>query len=121
MSSDIQINGDFEVVQEALVQITTRLKHHYFRENFPALNLPYEPMFPEPPTHAPPFMGRREFSPPGGFRGPPFHHFDSAGGPPNPGFHPRDGRPPFMHDMHRPGPPHMPERPWGPQVWIQLF
>ncbi|KAL8144212.1 hypothetical protein V2J09_017244 [Rumex salicifolius] len=113
----VQINGDIEVVQEALLQITTRLRHHFFRENFPSLNLPFDPLFPDS-LHAPPFMGRRERSPPGMFRGPSFHHFDSVGGPPNGGFHPRDGHPPYMHDIHRPGMPHMPEGPWGPHALL---
>ncbi|GAB4839257.1 hypothetical protein Ancab_028784 [Ancistrocladus abbreviatus] len=114
----VQVTGELEVVQEAVLQITTRLRHHFFRDAFPQMKLPLDPVFPD---HAPPlssFMGRGELSPPGMFRnlGPPFRQFDSVGGPPSHGsFHPSDDRPPFVHDIHRAGVPHLPERPWGPQ------
>lgn len=104
----VQINGDYDAVHEALLQITTCLRNHYFRDAFPGFQ-EHGPPFPS-------FMGRRELSPPG--RYPPFNRFD-AGPPPHGGFHPHDDRPPFMHD--RPDFPHpMSERlpssaPWGPQ------
>ncbi|KAI3508945.1 hypothetical protein L1887_23967 [Cichorium endivia] len=118
----VQINGDFDAVHEALFQITTALRNHYFRDAFPSMNHPPNPGFPD---HGPPFpsyMGRRELSPPPG-RYSSFNRFD-GGPPPHGGFHPpHDDRPPYMHD--RPGFPHphphpMSERlpssaPWGPQ------
>ncbi|KAL8490304.1 hypothetical protein ACS0TY_025513 [Phlomoides rotata] len=116
----VQVTGDFEVVQDALVQITSRLKNHLYRDFVP----PPNPAFAEQMHPFPPYMARREFSPSGAFsgRGPPFNKFDGPGGPhPGDGFHPHDDQPPFMHDFPRPGVhPHMPERmpsaaPWGPQ------
>ncbi|KAM7516917.1 hypothetical protein LguiA_006500 [Lonicera macranthoides] len=101
----VQINGDLETVQEALMQITSRLRDHLFRDAFPPIH--HHHGFPDQGPPFPPYMGRREFSPP------PF------GLPPHGGFHPHDDHPPFMH--HRPGfPPHISERmpppgPWGPQ------
>lgn len=117
----VQVTGEFEVVQEALVQITSRLKNHLFRDFFPPPNAAFTEQMPP----FPPYMARREFSPSGGFsnRGPPFNKFDGPVGPhPGDGFHPHDDhQPPFMHDFPRPGAhPHIPERmssaaPWGPQ------
>lgn len=116
-----QVNGEFEAVQDALLQITSRLRHHFFRDVFPSINYPPNPAFMDQPPF-PPYLGRRELSPPGIYSnyGPPFHKFDPVGGlPPHGGFHPRDDRPPFMHNMHRfGGPRHLSERkPWGPQVY----
>ncbi|KAK6160564.1 hypothetical protein DH2020_003945 [Rehmannia glutinosa] len=124
----VQVNGELEVVQEALLQITSRLKNHFFRDVFPPFGHPPNPAFIDqmPPPPFPSYMGRREFSPSGTFsnRGPPFNKFDGPGGlPPAGGFHPHDDRPPFAHDFPRPGiPPHMSERtaaPWGPQGPIE--
>lgn len=110
------------------MQITSRLRNHFFRDVFPPLGHPPNPGFMEPMAPGPPFppyMGGRDFSPSGTFshRGPPFNNFDGPGGqPPGSGFHPRDDHPTFANDFPRPGfPPHMPERmtpaaPWGPQV-----
>lgn len=120
----IQMNGEFEAVQEALLQITARLREHFFRDTFPSVHYPPNPSFQDqvPPFHY--YRGRREHSPPGMYsnRGPPFHSFDSGGGmPPHGGFYPHDDRSPFMHNIHRPGiPPHISGRkpssvPWGPQ------
>lgn len=105
------------------MQITSRLREHFFRDAFPSIIHPSNHAFPDQGHPFPSYMGRREFSPPGMFssQGPPFHKFD-GGLPPHGGFHPHDDHPPFMHNMHRPGfPPHIPERmrpsaPWGPQV-----
>ncbi|KAL7116847.1 hypothetical protein ACP275_03G031900 [Erythranthe tilingii] len=117
-------SGEFEVVQEALMQITARLKNHLFRDVFPPYGHPPNPGFMEQMPPFPPYMPRREFSPPGPYsnRGPSFNNFDGPGGiPPGGGFHPRDDHPPFGHDFPGPGiPPHMSERmppaaPWGPQ------
>lgn len=110
-----QINGEYETVQEALLQITTRLRHHFFRDIFPSMDHPSNPAFLDQVPPFPPYMGRRELSPP--FRS--FHSFDGMGGPsPHVGFHPHDDHSLFMHNIHRPGmPPHTSERkPWGPQV-----
>ena len=109
-----QINGEHDTVQDALLQITTRLQHHFFRDAFPS-NRPPNPAFLDQVPPFPSFMGRREFSPSGVG---PFHHFDAFGDAPlHGGFHPHDD-PPFMRNIHRPGmPPHISERkPWGPQV-----
>ncbi|EOY15601.1 hypothetical protein QUC31_000619 [Theobroma cacao] len=115
----VQINGEHDTVCEALLQITTRLRHHFFRDAFPSINHPSNPAFLDQGPPFPSFMGRREFSPPG--LGP-FHHFDAFGGPPpHGGFHPHDD-PPFMRNIHRPGmPPHISERKaWAPQGFIGM-
>lgn len=107
-------------MQDALLQITTRLRHHFFRDAYPSINYPSNPAFLDQLPPFPPYMGRRELSPPGMYSnlGPPFHKFDAIGAPlPHGGF-PHDDRPPFMHNLPRPGvPPLLSERrPWGPQV-----
>ncbi|CAA3030107.1 KH domain-containing HEN4-like [Olea europaea subsp. europaea] len=123
----VQINGDFERVEEALLQITARLRDHYFRDAFPSRHHPPNPGFLDQTPQFPSYMGRRELSPSGMFSlGPSFHKFDAnVGLPPRGGFHPHNDRPPFAHDFHRPGmPPHVSERmpsaaPWGPQGVIE--
>ncbi|KAL0288187.1 UNVERIFIED_CONTAM: RNA-binding KH domain-containing protein RCF3 [Sesamum angustifolium] len=124
----VQVTGEFEVVQEALLQITSRLRNHFFRDVFPPLGHPPNPAYLEQMPPFPSYMGMREFSPSRTFshRGPPFNKFDGPGGlPPGGGFHPHDDHPPFAHDFPRPGiPPHMSERmssaaPWGPQGPIE--
>ncbi|XP_034677188.1 RNA-binding KH domain-containing protein RCF3-like [Vitis riparia] len=123
----VQINGEFEAVQEALLQITTRLRHHHFRDAF-SVNHPSNPAFTDQVPPFPPYLARREFSPPGMYSnlGPSFHKFDAVGVlHPHGGFHPHDDRAPFMHSIHRLGiPPHIPERkpssaPWGHQGLIE--
>ncbi|GMI77298.1 hypothetical protein like AT1G51580 [Hibiscus trionum] len=114
----VQINGDHETVRDAILQITSRLRHHFFRDVFPSNNHPLNPAFMDQGPQFPSFMGRREFSPPGLGS---FHHFDAFGGPPpHGGFHPHD--PPFTRNIHRPGmPPHISERkPWGPQGYMGM-
>ncbi|KAJ9560335.1 hypothetical protein OSB04_005495 [Centaurea solstitialis] len=112
----VQINGDFDAVHEALLQITMRLRSHFFRDAFPSINHPPNAPFPDHGPPFPPYM-RREVSPPGRY---------SSFNPPHGGFHPHDDHPPFMHDHHRPGfSHHMPERlpasaPWGPQPCFLL-
>ncbi|PIN10084.1 PolyC-binding proteins alphaCP-1 [Handroanthus impetiginosus] len=124
----VQVTGEFEVVQEALMQITSRLRNHFFRDVFPPLGHPPNPAFLEQMPPFPSYMPRREFSPSGTFsnRGPPFNKFDGPGGlPPGGGFHPHDDHPPFAHDFPGPGiPPHISGRmssaaPWGPQGSIE--
>ncbi|GMH03223.1 hypothetical protein Nepgr_005062 [Nepenthes gracilis] len=118
----VQVTGELEVVQEAVLQITTRLRHHFFRDVFPSMNLPLDPIFSDQAAPLHPFMGRREPSSPGMFHnlGPTFRQFDSVGGrPPHGGFHSGEDRAPFMHDIHRTGIPHIPERPWAPQTLIE--
>ncbi|OAY84246.1 RNA-binding KH domain-containing protein RCF3-like [Ananas comosus] len=102
----VQVNGEFEVVQEALVQITTRLRHHLFREKFRASN---PNNFGEQVPPFGPFMGRREFSPPRYPNMPPFQK--------DPFGRPFDERPIFGNMIHSPGVPHGVERsgPWPPQ------
>ncbi|KAM1465686.1 hypothetical protein COP2_045531 [Malus domestica] len=114
----VQINGEFEAVKDALLQITTRLRLHFFGDAFPSINYHQNPAF----LDQPPFQSylRRDFSPPRMHSnlGPSFHKFDAVGGlPPHGSFHPHDDRAPFMHNIHRLGaPPHLSERrPWGPQ------
>ncbi|KAJ4964783.1 hypothetical protein NE237_016632 [Protea cynaroides] len=115
----VQITGEFEAVQEALLQITTRLKHHFFRDTFPAINHPAHPAFLEQIPPFPSYVGRQEFSPRGMFPnlGSSFHKFEPVGG-----FPPHDERSAFVRNIHRPGiPPHSLERlpssaPWGPQA-----
>ncbi|XP_057434838.1 KH domain-containing protein HEN4-like [Lotus japonicus] len=105
----IQITGEIEAVHDALLQITTRLKHHFFRDAYPSANYPSNPAFLDNLPPFLPYLGRRGISPPGMYSdlGPP---------PPHAGF-PLDDRPPFMNNIHRSGiPPHIAERkPWGPQ------
>ncbi|KAF9687449.1 hypothetical protein SADUNF_Sadunf02G0094600 [Salix dunnii] len=114
----VQINGEFEVVKEALLQITTRLKHHFFQNLFPSMDHLSNPAFLDQGPPFPPYMGRKELSPP-------FHSFPNfdgmVGPPPHVNFLPHDDPPPFMHNIHRPGmPPHIAERkPWGPQGHIE--
>ncbi|URE08249.1 KH domain [Musa troglodytarum] len=59
----VQISGEFGAVQEALLQITSRLKHHVFRDKLSAMNPNAPPAFIEqlPPYGL--YMGRRESSP----------------------------------------------------------
>ncbi|XVF64265.1 hypothetical protein PTKIN_Ptkin09bG0154600 [Pterospermum kingtungense] len=115
----VQINGEHDTVRDALLQITTRLRHHFFRDAFPSMYHPPNPPFLDQVPPFPSFMGRREFSPPGVG---PFNHFDAFGGPPpHGGFHPHDD-PLFMRNIHRPGmPPHISERkPWGHQEFMGM-
>lgn len=114
----VQINGEFEVVKEALLQITTRLRHHFFQNLFPSMDHLSNPAFLDQVPPFPPYMGRKELSPP-------FHSFPNfdgmVGAPPHVSFPPHDDHPPFMHNIHRPGmPPHIAERkPWGPQGLVE--
>ncbi|XP_054798133.1 KH domain-containing protein HEN4-like [Prosopis cineraria] len=115
----VQISGEVEAVQDALLQITTRLRHHFFRDAYPSINYPSNPAFLDQLHPFPPYMGRRELSPPGMYSnlGLPFNKFDAIGAPPSHGGFPHDDRPLFMHNLPRPGvPPYLSERrPWGPQ------
>lgn len=103
------------------MHITSRLRDHFFRDAFPSM----DHHFPDQPPPFPSYGGR-DISPPGMHSnlGPPFHKFDAFGGmPPHGGFQPHDDRPPFMHNIHRPGMPHNisernPSSAWGPQVSI---
>ncbi|KAF2323912.1 hypothetical protein GH714_003936 [Hevea brasiliensis] len=97
----VQINGEYEVVQEALLQITARLRNHFFRDVFPSIDHPSNPAFMDQMPPFPPYVGRRELSPP--FHA--FHNFDGMGGPPPHGFRPHDDHSPFMHNIHRSGLP----------------
>ncbi|XAR48459.1 hypothetical protein NMG60_11031282 [Bertholletia excelsa] len=114
----VQMNGEFQAVQDALLHVTGRLRNHFFRDAFPSLKHPSNPAFPEQGPPFPSYLGRRELSPPGMYSnmGPSFHRELPVHG----GFHPHDDGPPFMHNVHRPGiPPHISERnpssAWGPQ------
>ncbi|XP_027354102.1 RNA-binding KH domain-containing protein RCF3-like isoform X2 [Abrus precatorius] len=105
----IQVSGEIEAVHDALLQITTRLKHHFFRDAYPSINYPSNSPFLDQLPPFPPYLGRRGLSPPGMYS-------DLGPLPPHGGF-PLDDRPPFVNNIHRPGiPPHISERkPWGPQ------
>ncbi|KAI3420749.1 uncharacterized protein J3R85_012447 [Psidium guajava] len=111
----VQINGEYQAVQDALLQITSRLKFHFFRDAFPMIDHPSIPPFLDPAPPFPSFMGRRELSPPGMYPsfGPSMRKFDALGGPRG-AFYPHED-PPFMQRPFRPGlRPHIPERgPWG--------
>ncbi|KAF8406158.1 hypothetical protein HHK36_008238 [Tetracentron sinense] len=121
----VQITGEFEAVKEALLQITTRLRRHLFRDSsFPSINHLARPAFSDQVPLFPPYMGRRELSPPGMYSNlsPSFFKFDAVGGlPPHGGFYPHDDRSAFEHNIYRPGvPSNISERklssaPWGPQ------
>lgn len=102
------------------MQITTRLRHHFFRDSFSSIKHSLDPPLLDPVPPYPSFMGRREFSPPmySDF-GPSFNKFDVPLGPPSHvGFRPHEFGSIFMHHDRRPGmPPHMSERkPFGAQV-----
>ncbi|KAM7520887.1 hypothetical protein LguiB_019849 [Lonicera macranthoides] len=107
----LRINGDLETVQEALMQITSRLYDHLFCNAFSLIH--HHHGFPDQGPLFPLYVGMMEFSPP------PF------GLPPHCGFHPHDDHLPFMH--HRPGfPSHIYEGmpslgPWGPQVVTEVI
>lgn len=109
----IQVAGELRSVQDALLQITGKLKGLLFRDKVPAMDHAGHPAFFDrmPPFAS--FMGRREFSPPRMFPNlPPFQKDIIV--------HPHEERPAFAHPMHGPGvPPHGPERippaAWGPQ------
>ncbi|KAK7282942.1 hypothetical protein RIF29_12078 [Crotalaria pallida] len=105
----IQISGEFEAMHDALLQVTNRLRHNFFRDAYPSVNHPSNPAFLDQLPPFPPYLGRQGLSPPG--------IFSNIGPPPPHGGFPLDDRPPFMNNIHRPGiPPHISERrPWGPQ------
>ncbi|XP_042489510.1 KH domain-containing protein HEN4-like [Macadamia integrifolia] len=119
----VQITGEFEGVQEALLQITSRLKHHLFRDTFPSINHPSHPAFLDQVPSFSSSMERRELSPSRMFLnlGPSFHKYEPTGGLPHGGIHPHDDQSAFSHGIHRPGiPSHGSGRlpssaPWGPQ------
>ena len=96
------MNGELEAVKDALLQITSRLQHHFFRDAYPSLSYPNTAFSDQPPFRS---YSRRDFSPPrmhSNF-GPSFHKFDAVGGlPTHSGFHP-------LHLSER--------RPWGSQVY----
>ncbi|XP_077233986.1 RNA-binding KH domain-containing protein RCF3-like [Tasmannia lanceolata] len=114
----VQISGEFEAVQEALLQITSRLRHHLFRDNFPAMTHPPHRSFSDPAPPFVPHMGRMDPLPPGMYSnlGSSFHKFDAVSGRP---LHVE--RTAFPHSIHTPGfPAHVSERippsaPWAPQ------
>ncbi|XP_008783181.2 RNA-binding KH domain-containing protein RCF3-like [Phoenix dactylifera] len=103
----VQINGEFGAVQEALLQITTRLKHHIFRDKLPPGGYP---TFVEQIPPFGPYMGRRESSPPRLFSNLPSFPKDSVG-------RPYDERSAFPPAFYGSGLPPSLERgaPWGPQ------
>ncbi|KAL1310260.1 hypothetical protein HN51_052903 [Arachis hypogaea] len=108
----IQISGEVEAVHDALLQVTTRLRHHFFRDAFPSINYPSNSPFLDQGPPFPPYFGRRGLSPP--------RMYSNLGPPPHGGF-PLDDGPPFINNIRRPGiPPHLSERkPWGPQGLLE--
>ncbi|KAG6503045.1 RNA-binding KH domain-containing protein RCF3-like [Zingiber officinale] len=107
----VQISGEFGAVQDALLQITFRLKQHLFRDKLPSMDPNMHPSFVE---QIPPYglhRGRRESSPSMlNSNLPPFQK-DFVG-------HPFEERAAFSHRMHGSGiPPLGVERPgpWLPQ------
>ncbi|KAE8651408.1 KH domain-containing protein HEN4 [Cucumis sativus] len=114
----VQINGEPETVQDAMFQITTRLRHHFFRDAFPSVNSHSNPAFIDRLPSFPSYFGRRELSPPGIYSslGPSFHKFDALSGIPSLSDL-RDDRPPFLH---RPGAPLLSDRkPWSSQGLVE--
>ncbi|URE44899.1 KH domain [Musa troglodytarum] len=107
----IQISGEFGAVQEALLQITARLKLHVFRDKLPTMNPNMPPAFVKqlPPYGL--YMGRRESSPPRLYRNLPPFQKDPV------------GRSVFAHPVHGSGIPLGIERPapWPPQVSCFLY
>ncbi|MQM07852.1 hypothetical protein Taro_040701, partial [Colocasia esculenta] len=95
----VQVTGKFEAVQEALLQITSRLKHHIFSEKFPAMGHPGHTAFVDQGPQFPSFMGRRERSPHGLYSNalPPFSKFDPLG------VHPHDERSGFPRTHYTSG------------------
>lgn len=88
----VQITGGFETVEAAILQITSRLRHHLiFGDTFPSVSHPSHPAFRDqvPPF---PYMGRRESSPPGLYTSP-------GGLPPLGRVHPHDDRPGFSRSL----------------------
>lgn len=99
-----------------MLQITTRLRHHFFRDAFPSVNSHPNPAFIDRLPSFPSYFGRRELSPPGIYSslGPSFHKFDALSGIPSLSDL-RDDRPPFLH---RSGAPLLSDRkPWNSQVF----
>ncbi|XP_022975989.1 KH domain-containing protein HEN4-like [Cucurbita maxima] len=114
----VQINGDPETVQDAMLQITTRLRQHFFRDAFPSVNNHPNPAFVDRLPSFPSYFGRRELSPPGIYSnlGPSFHKFDALSGIPSLSDL-RDDRPAFLH---RPGAPLLSDRkPWSSQGLVE--
>ncbi|CAK9325521.1 unnamed protein product [Citrullus colocynthis] len=114
----VQINGEPETVQDAMLQITTRLRHHFFRDAFPSVNSHPNPAFIDRLPSFPSYFGRRELSPPGIYSslGPSFHKFDALSGIPSLSDL-RDDRPPFLH---RSGAPLLSDRkPWNSQGLVE--
>ncbi|PKA65980.1 KH domain-containing protein [Apostasia shenzhenica] len=66
----IQVTGEFGAVQEALLQITARLRGHLFRDKAPALNHPPHPVILDKIPAFGPYMGRMEPSPQRSFDNP---------------------------------------------------
>ena len=104
------------------MQITTRLKYHFFRDAFRSMDHPSVPPFLDSVPPFPSYMGRRELSPPGRYSnfGPSIRNFDAVGGP-HSAFYPHEDGPPFMQRTFRPGvrPPMSERGPWG-QVLLFL-
>ncbi|KAL1546832.1 RNA-binding KH domain-containing protein RCF3-like [Salvia divinorum] len=95
----VQVGGNFEVVQEALMQITSKLKNHFFRDAFSPMVHHTTQAFTEQMPPFPSYMGVREFSLSGtcSNRGPLFNNFDGPGGlPPVGSFHPHDDQQPVI-------------------------
>ncbi|RZR71058.1 hypothetical protein BHM03_00003264 [Ensete ventricosum] len=107
----VQISGEFGAVQEALLQITARLKLHVFRDKLPTMNRNIPPAFVEqlPPYGL--YMGRRESSPPRLYPNMPPFQKDHVG-------RPFEERSVFAHPVHGSGIPLGIERPapWPPQA-----
>ncbi|WOG98934.1 hypothetical protein DCAR_0418280 [Daucus carota subsp. sativus] len=116
----IQIKGEFDQVQEALLHITDRLRENFFRNVVPFMKNPSNHAFPD---QGPPFlsnMERIELSPPRTYFSltPSTHKFNVGGPPTHGGFDLHEDRTPLMHNIHRPGfPPHISERMLPAATW----
>lgn len=103
----VQVTGEWRTVQDALFQITTRLRHHLFRDKLKvsSMNQSAHPLDQMPPFG--PYVGRRESSPPRMYSNlPPF--------PNDPIGRPHEERP-FPHIPGAPLFERMPPAPWAPQ------
>ncbi|XP_047327014.1 KH domain-containing protein HEN4-like [Impatiens glandulifera] len=98
----VQIQGGIEVVEDAVLRITTRLRNNFFREGFSSNN---HAGFHDQAPPFPSYLGRREVSPPPGIysnMGPHSKIFDSAGALSHHGNYLSHDDRPFLHNVPRP-------------------
>ncbi|KAJ6311226.1 hypothetical protein OIU77_013073 [Salix suchowensis] len=108
----VQVLGSLQSVQDALFQITSRLRDTIFPVKPPFSNtapLPYPPP-PFPEMHPHQFRARPNPTSPGSYPSPvgPFQGMDRSAIP----SHPLDHQPPFSYGMDRSGPPNLDRGPY---------